>query len=128
LNVAICMTQLRVPAETAAVALNEAITEVTRSSAMSESGVVMIRDVNEVPAAVVVVLTQPAPTMSSFAAVVVTDPLLAVAAVPLAPAVRSRVDTPEYSRMRTSGNVTAALNVTVTVGLEAGPPPVMLLA
>jgi len=47
---------------------------------------------------------------------------------PARSAVRSRVDTPEYSRMRTSGNVTAALNVTVTVGLEAGPPPVMLLA
>ena len=125
---AICMTQLRVPAETAAVALIGPMADVTRSSAMSESGVVMMRDVKPVPAALVVVLTQSAPKISSFAAVVVTDPLLAVAAVPLAPAVRSRVDTPEYSRMRTSGNVTAALNVTVTVGLEAGPPPVMLLA
>ena len=101
--------------------------EVSDARTMEECGAV-IRDVNEVPAAVVVVLTQPAPTMSSFAAVVVADPLLAVAAVPLAPAVRSRMETPEYSRMRTSGNATAALNVTVTVGLEAGPPPVMLLA
>ena len=130
LNVAICMTQLRVPPplETAAVALTEPVAVTMRSSAMSRSGVVMIRDVNPVPAAVVVVVTRSAPKISSFTAVVVAAPLLAVAAVPNAPAVLSRVETPAYSRMRTSGNAAGVLNVTVTVGRSAGPPPVMLLA
>ena len=42
-------------------------------------------------------------------------PLLAVVAVPFAEAVLSSVLTPEYSRMRRSGQPVLALNVAVTV-------------
>jgi hypothetical protein len=59
-----------------------------------------------------------------LALVVVAAPLLALVLLPLAPAVTSTPVTPRYSRMRTSGNAAAALNVTVTVLL----PPAMFAA
>ena len=92
------------------------------SSAMSPSGFVMIRDVNPLPAALVVVATMFAPKINSLALVVVAAPLFAVVPLPLAPAVTSTVVTPWYSRMRTSGYAAGWLNVTVTVLL----PPAML--
>jgi hypothetical protein len=73
------------------------------SSARSPSGLVMIRRVDPVPAAAVVVATMFAPKINSFATVVVAAPLLALFPLPLAPAVTSNVVTPRYSRMRTSG-------------------------
>ena len=73
------------------------------SSAMSPSGTVMIREVNPLPAAVVIVATMFAPKISSLALVVVAAPLLAVALLPLAAAFASSAVTPRYSRMRTSG-------------------------
>jgi hypothetical protein len=85
------------------------------SSARSWSGVVMIRDVNPLPAAAFPVATVFAPKINSLALVVVAAPLLAAALLPLAPAVTSSAVTPWYSRMRTSGNAAAVLNVTVTV-------------
>ena len=91
------------------------------SSAISPFGDVIIRDVNPLPAAVVVVATMSAPKISSLADVVVAAPLLAVALLPLAPAVTSSDANPRYSRMRTSGNAAAWLKVTVTVLL----PPAM---
>jgi len=93
------------------------------SSARSPSGLVMIRRVNPVPAAAVVVATMFAPKINSFATVVVAAPLLALFPLPLAPAVTSNFVTLRYSRMRTSGYPAAWLNVTVTVLL----PPAMLL-
>ena len=57
----------------------------------------------------------------NVALVVVAEPLLEVALLPLDPAVTSTVVTPRYSRMRTSGYVAAWLNVTVIVLL----PPTM---
>jgi hypothetical protein len=112
------------PAEvTEAVALLLPAAVTTLSSARSESGEVMIRDVNPVPA-FEAVATVSAPKISSFAAVVVAAPLFAVPLFPLAPAVTSSVLTPRYSRMRMSGYAAAWLNVTVTVLL----PPTMLAA
>ena len=54
-----------------------------------------------------------APNSSSFACVVVTEPLPAAVVVPFAEAVLSSVLTPEYSRMRRSGQSVLALNVAV---------------
>jgi hypothetical protein len=120
-NATICMTQG--PAlPNVAVALLLPAVDTTLSSAMSLSGDVMIRDVNPLPAAAFVVNTVFAPKISSFAFVVVADPLLGLALFPLAPAVTSTVLTPRYSRTRTSGNAAAWLNVTVTVFV----PPTML--
>jgi hypothetical protein len=113
-NVAICITHG--PAElSVAVALLLPAAVTISSSAKSLSGEVMIREVNPVPAALVVVAIVAAPKISSLALVVVAAPLLALAPLPLAPAVTSSVVGPRYSRIRTSGKVAAWLNVTVTV-------------
>ena len=120
-KVAICMTQG--PEDKGAVALLLPAAVTTLSSARSPSGEVTIREVNPLPT-LDVVPTVLAPKISSFAAVVVAAPLLAVALFPLAPAVTSNVLTPLYSRIRTSGYVAAWLNVTVTVLL----PPTMFAA
>ena len=95
----------------------------TLSSAISPRDV-MIRDVNPLPAAPVVVATMSAPKINSFALVVVAAPLLAAVLLPLAPALASSVVTPRYSRIRMSGSAAAWLNVTVTVLA----PPTMLAA
>jgi hypothetical protein len=113
-NVAICMTQAP-EAVNVAVALLLPAAVTILSSARSWSGVVMIRDVNPLPAAAFPVATVFAPKINSLALVVVAAPLLAAALLPLAPAVTSSAVTPWYSRMRTSGNAAAVLNVTVTV-------------
>jgi hypothetical protein len=122
-NVAICITHGPDPVSVA-VALLLPVAVTTLSSAKSKSGVVMIRDVNPLPAAEFPVATVFAPNTSSFAFVVVADPLLADALFPLAPAVTSSVVTPRYSKIRTSGYAAAWLNVTVTVSL----PPTMFAA
>jgi hypothetical protein len=113
-NVAICMTQGPAPVNVAVALLLPAVVT-SLSSAISPSGDVMIRDVNPLPAAPVVVDTMFAPKTNSFALVVVAAPLFAAVLFPLAPAVTSRVVTPRYSKIRTSGNAAAWLNVTVTV-------------
>jgi hypothetical protein len=113
-NVAICITHG--PGEVnGAVALLLPAVVTTLSSAIFPSGFVMIRDVNPLPAAPVVVATVSAPKISSFALLVVAAPLLALALFPAAPAVTSSAFTPRYSTTRTSGNAAARLNVTVTV-------------
>jgi hypothetical protein len=122
-KVTICITHGPAPLNVAVALLLPAVVT-TLSSAISPSGVVMIRDVNPLPAAPVVVDTMSAPKINSFALVVVAVPLFAAALLPLAPAVTSRVVTPRYSRMRTSGNAAAWLKVTVTVLF----PPTMLAA
>ena len=76
LNVTICMTQ-GPELLSVAVALLLPDTVTTLSSAMSLSGTVIIREVNPLPAIPVVVATILAPKISSFALVVVADPLLA---------------------------------------------------
>ncbi len=91
------------------------------SSARSSSSEVMMRLVNPLPTVLFPVATVFAPKINSFALVVAAAPLFALALLPLAPAITSRAVTPRYSRMRTSGNVAAWLNVTVTVLL----PPTM---
>jgi hypothetical protein len=76
------------------------------SSAMSPSGLVSIRSVNDVPAPVVPVVTIFPATSTSEALVVVIAPELLVALLPLAPTARSNgVDAsrPLYSRTRMSG-------------------------
>ena len=68
------------------------------------------------------VLTVLAATSKSLRKVVVTAPLLLVAAVPLPATATSSglmVSTPAYSAMRISGVAAAALNATVTVLLLA---------
>ena len=92
-NVAICMTQGPDAFSVAAALLLPAVVT-TLSSAISPFGVVMMREVNPVPAAVVRVATMSAPKISSLATVVVAVPLLAAALLPLAPAVTSRVVSP----------------------------------
>jgi hypothetical protein len=71
----------------------------------------MTLGVNGAPAMMVVLLcTIFAPTISSFAALVETKPLSATLLFPLAPTDTSNgfdVDTPLYSRIRTSGFVAA---------------------
>jgi hypothetical protein len=111
---AICITHGPAEFSVAVAALLPADVAIS-SSARSLSGEVTIRDVNPVPAAFVVVVIVSAAKISSFALVVVAAPLLALALLPLAPAVTSSVVTPLYSRIRTSGYVAAWLNVTVTV-------------
>jgi hypothetical protein len=86
--------------------------------------VVIIRAVYPLPAASFPVATVFAPKINSLALVVVAVPLLALALLPLVPAVTSNPVTPRYSRMRTSGYAAAWLNVTVTVLL----PPAMFAA
>jgi len=71
--------------------------------------------VNPLPALFVVVKIISAPKTNSFATVVVAEPLLGLELFPTADAVASKVETPRYSKMRTSGYDAAAVNVTVTV-------------
>ena len=66
----------------------------------------MIRLLNPLPAAVNELVGLPAPTINSFAEVVVADPLFAVVPVPVAAAFTSRgfaVSNPLYSRTLTLG-------------------------
>ena len=56
------------------------------SSAMSASGLVMIREINPTPAAENRATVIPAPKIKSFAHVVVAAPLLAIVPLPAAPA------------------------------------------
>src|SRR5246127_81206 len=100
-KVAICMTQG--PDDSVAVGALLPAVVVIMSSARSLSGEVIIRAVKPLPAPVVAVEIVSAPKISSLAIVVVAGPLLAVAPLPLAPAVTSRALTPLYSRMRMSG-------------------------
>jgi len=122
-NVAICITHGPNPVSVAVALLLPAPVTIL-SSAMSPFGVVIIRDVNPVPAAPFSVDTVFAPKISSFATVVVAAPLLAAVLFPVAPAVTSSVVTPRYSNIRTSGYAAAWLNVTVTVL----PPPAIFAA
>lgn len=120
LNVAICITQSA--DDVVAVALLLPATVVDLSSAISASGVVIMRVVNPLPGAVKCDPVVPAPKINSLAAVVVADPLLAAVPVPNAPTATSKglaVSIPLYSKILTSGNVAAPLNVTVTVLLPA---------
>ena len=87
-NVTICITHGPEPVNVAVALLLPAVVT-TLSSARSPSGVVMIRDVNPLPAAAVPVATMFAPKINSFALVVVAAPLFALALLPLAPAVTS---------------------------------------
>ena len=114
LNVTICMTQGPEEVNVAVVLLLPVVVT-TLSSAMSPSGEVMMRDLNPLPAARVVVATVFAPKINSLALVVVAAPLLDVALFPLAPAVTSTAVTPRYSRILMSGATAGWLNVTVTV-------------
>jgi hypothetical protein len=112
--VTICITQ-GPEEDNVAVALLLPVALTTLSSAISPSGTVITRDVNPLPAALVVVATVFAPTISSLATLVVAAPLFVVALFPLAPAVTSTALTPLYSRIRTSGSAAGWLKVTVTV-------------
>jgi hypothetical protein len=91
---------------------------------MSPSAVITSA-LNDVPAVLKAPFVIPAPKISSFADVVVAEPLFTTALlplVPLAPAVTSKgevVFSPLYSRIRTSGKAAASLNVTVTLLLAA---------
>src|SRR5689334_6445029 len=88
------------------------------SSAMLASGVVMIRLVKLVPGAVNPPVVVPAPKITSWAAVVVTDPLFGVVPVPIAEWLTSIGyvgSRPLYSVARMSMNGAAVLKVTVTV-------------
>jgi hypothetical protein len=85
---------------------------------MSPSGEVITREVNPVPAAVVVLVTVLAPKIRSLALPVVAAPLSLVVPVPEAPAVTSTgevVSMPPYSKIRMSGNCAAWLKFTITV-------------
>jgi hypothetical protein len=78
----------------------------------------MILDVKVEPGPAVAVATMLAPKMSSLAAVVAADPLLALELFPNAPAVTSSglvVLSPLYSRIRMSGTAGVWLNFTTTV-------------
>src|SRR5690349_12731479 len=89
-----------------------------RSSRMSPSGDVITRLVNDAPAPVVVLATRLAPTIRSFALVVVAAPLLLELPEPVAAATTSTGLTgamPLYSAIRTSASGTAAANAIVTV-------------
>src|ERR1700751_3940329 len=114
-NAAICMTHG--PAEPrGAVALITPAAVVSASSAISPSGSVRSRSVKLLPAPLVQVRTQLAPTRRSVAFVVVTVPLLLVALLPAAAATTSTgvpVSIPLYSKIRTSGDVAGVLKVTV---------------
>src|ERR1700722_17393751 len=85
---------------------------------MSPSGEVNILCVKPAPGPVVWFETISAPNSRSVGLVVVAEPLLAVALLPLAAAVTSTGllgSAPLYSVMRMSGNAAAAEKVTVTV-------------
>src|SRR6266849_4165403 len=85
---------------------------------MSLSGLVSRRWMNPPPGPAVVVHTMLAPTNRSVAFLVITAPLLAVALLPVAPALTSiglAGSIPLYSKIRTSGYVAATLNSTVMV-------------
>src|SRR5580704_16990844 len=85
---------------------------------MSPSGVVSKRWIILVPGPVVLVQTMLAPTKRSLAFLVMTEPLLLKALLPVAAALTSKALTgsiPLYSRMRRSTEVAAALNLTETV-------------
>src|SRR5689334_10333797 len=85
---------------------------------MSPSGDVITRLVNDVPAPLVLVATRFAPTIRSFALVVVAAPLLGDVLEPFAAATTSTgllVAIPLYSAIRTSGNGTPPAKATVTV-------------
>jgi hypothetical protein len=71
-------------------------------------------DVKPLPAAFVDVNTVLAPKINSLELLVVAAPLFGLVLFPLAPAVTFSAVTPRYSRMRTSGDTAAWLNVTVT--------------
>jgi hypothetical protein len=76
------------------------------SSAISESGEVMMRAVKPAPGPAVPVKMVSAPKISSLAEVVVAEPLLAVVLLPTAAAVTSsglEVSAPAYSKARMSG-------------------------
>jgi hypothetical protein len=94
---------------------------------MSPSGVVMMRVTKGEAGWDVCVATMLAANSNSFALVVVTDPLLLWLLLPTAAEVTSSglsASRPEYSRIRTSTKVAAALNRTVTVLF----PPITFLA
>ena len=77
-----------------------------RSSAISPSGRVSMREVKLLPGPVVTVCTRFAPKIRSFALVVVAEPLLLVPLLPELAAVTSTGllgSAPLYSRMRMSG-------------------------
>jgi hypothetical protein len=106
----------------AAVALYVPVAVTNRSSAMSRSGVVMMRLVKFVPAPENPPAVMPAPKISALGTVVVTAPLLADALVPDAdvPATSGATGSrPLYSVIRRSTNGVAVLNVTVTVFVPA---------
>jgi hypothetical protein len=84
---------------------------------MLPSEEVIMRWVKPPPGAVVRVQTTLAPTSKSMALEVRTEPLVLVALLPVAAALTSRAltgSTPLYSRMRISGEATAALKLKVT--------------
>src|SRR5215472_16618143 len=99
------------------------------SSAISASGEVIIRLVKLGPAAVNPPVVVPAPKITSWAAVVVTDPLLGVVPVPTAECTTSIGyfgSRPLYSVARMSMNGAAALKVTVTVFAPAAAALILL--
>src|SRR5438045_1400111 len=109
-----CMTQ---SPESEAVAAYDPVAVTTRSSAKSESGTVMMREVNPAPAPFVVPVVISPATSRSVAVVVVIEPLLAVALVPDAPTATSNglaVSMPLYSRIRMSGHGTFDAKSTLT--------------
>src|SRR4029077_14329576 len=113
----ICMTH-DPELESGAVALYEPVAVTVRSSAMSPSGEVRIRDVNPEPGPVVRVDTVFAPTRRSLVLVVVTAPLLAEALMPELATTTSTGwagSTFRYSRIRMSGSWAVRLNLTVTL-------------
>src|SRR5262245_50606007 len=90
---------------------------------MSESGLVMMREVNDAPGPVVLFWTILAPTISALALVVVAAPLSLDALLPLAPMTTSTGFTgsmPRYSAIRMSAKAAAGAKVTVTVLPAAG--------
>ena len=85
---------------------------------MSESGLVIIRLVKPVPAALNTPDVSPAPKINSLEYEVVTDGEAAVLALPVADAATSNgavASSPLYSLARRSTYAAALLNVTVTV-------------
>ena len=116
----ICITQLL--ELFGAVALKLPVVLTVLSSAMSASGVVMMRETNPVPAPVKWAMVIPAPKIKSFADVVVAAPLLALVPLPAAPAFTSSGlagSSPLYSSARISTYLAAWLNLTVIVLLPA---------
>src|SRR5262245_16160948 len=98
------MTQA--PDVVVAVAAYVPVAVTMRSSAMSPSGEVMIRVVNDGPGATLCVATVLAPKINSFGTVVVAEPLVGLVLFPLDPDTTSNALTgsiPRYSSTRTSG-------------------------